>query len=219
MNLKKYFELDNLKERDEKRRKGGRFNRMGAYIIDHFIQVVVENILILVVWMIVYFMGLVPGGTDINIAVLPQAIQIPTILAIIGIAVFYQIFFPLYIHEGQTYGKRLIGLKIVKLDDTKAGLLNYVLRFLGMILEGFPFVSFTGAVMYLLYFQYLGESLSITIGQSMGFIFAASVIYALFQKERRSFHDLLAGTKVIPVDSVDLTDYSRVRKDIDISNI
>ena len=219
MNLKKFLALDNLKEREEKRRKGGRFNRMGAYFIDHFIQVIVENLLILFVWMAVYFMGLVPGGTDINIAVLPKAIQIPTILAIIGIAVFYQIFFPLYIHEGQTYGKRLIGLKIVRADDSKAGLLNYSLRFVGMILEGFPFVSFTGAVRYLFYFQYLGESLSITIGQAMGVVFTASVLYALFQKERRSFHDLLAGTKVIPVESVDLTDYSRVRKDIDISNI
>lgn len=220
MKLKEHFSLEKLKARDEKRQKSGRFNRMGAYIIDHFIQVIAENIFILVVWLILLALGQVSSGGDINIAVLPKNLQVPTIGLLVLMAIAYQTIVPLYILDGQTWGKRLIGLKIVRTDGSKATPINYLLRTLGILIEGFPVFSFLGGVSYLFYYQLLGEVNANQIQTILMYIFGVSVVWALFQKDRRAFHDYLAGTKVILVKSHDLVDYSRpISKDIDLSNL
>lgn len=220
MKLKERFSVERLKEKDEKRRKGGRFNRVGAYIIDHFIQVVVENLFILLVWLILLIFKQVSAGGDINIAVLPVDFQIPTMVSLVLLAIGYQVLVPLYLWEGQTYGKRLIGLKIVRMDGSKATLQNYLRRIVGILIEGFPVTSFLGGVSFLLYYQLIGEASANQVQTIMGYIFAASVFWALFQKERRSFHDYIAGTKVVSTVAHDLVDYSRpIAADIDLSNI
>ena len=218
--IKTKFSTENLKVRAEKRKQGGRANRFAAFGIDHFIQLFAVNILILVVWLILYAFGQTVGGQDINLYTLPDAMQLPTIFLIIAIPFFYQVIFPLYFIEGQSYGKRLVGLKIVKTNEEPAELKNYLLRFLGMMLEGHPNFSITGTVVFFLYARYMSEEMAKNIGVALGYIFALSIIIALFQRHRRSIHDFIGGTKVIPVEPVDLTDYSR-GKDIkaDVSNM
>lgn len=213
--IKTKFSTENLKIRAEKRKQGGRANRFAAFGIDHFIQLFAVNILILVVWLVLYAFGQTVGGQDINLYTLPDQMQLPTIILIIGIPFFYQVIFPLYIYEGQSYGKRLVGLKIVQTNEEPATLKNYLLRFLGMMLEGHPNFSITGTVVFFLYARYMELELASQIGKVLGYIFAASIILALFQRHRRSIHDYIGGTKVIPVTPVDLTDYSR-GKDIKV---
>lgn len=213
--IKKKFSTENLKVRAEKRKQGGRANRFAAFAIDHFIQLFTVNILILVVWLILYAFGQTVGGQDINLYTLPVGMQLPTIFLIIAVPFFYQVILPLFIIEGQSYGKRLVGLKIVKTNGETAELKNYLLRFVGMMLEGHPNFSITGTVVFFLYSRYMSEETARLVGITLGYIFAASIIIALFQRHRRSIHDFIGGTKVIPVTPVDLTDYSRA-KDIKV---
>lgn len=220
MKLKERFSTERLKARDEKRRKGGRANRFAAFTLDHFIQLFSINLLILLVWLLMWALGKVASGGDINLYTLPAAMQIPTIFLMLAIPFFYQVILPLYILDGQSYGKRLIGLKIVANDGEKASLKNYLLRFVGMMVEGHPNFSITGTVIYFLYAQFFNVDMSKQIGVILGYIFAASIIIALFQKDRRSIHDYIGNTKVIPVTPKDLTDYSRkIDPSIDLSNI
>lgn len=220
MKLKERFTTERLKERAEKRRIGGRANRFAAFGIDHFIQLFAVNILILVMWLIMLGFGKVVSGGDINLYTLPTFMQIPTIILMIAVPFFYQVILPCYFIEGQSFGKRLIGLKIVQTNDEKATLKNYILRFIGMMLEGHPNFSITGTVVYFLYAQYLTPETSKTIGMILGYIFAASIIIALFQRNRRSIHDFIGNTKVIPVTPKDLTDYSRAKDiKVDVSNM
>ncbi len=218
--LKSKFSTENLKKRAEKRRQGGRANRFAAFGIDHFIQLFTVNILILVVWLILYAFGQTVGGQDINLYTIPESMQLPTIILIIGIPFFYQVILPLFIIEGQSYGKRLVGLKIVKTNDEPAELKNYLLRFLGMMLEGHPNFSITGTVVFFLYARYMSDEMAQTVGIVLGYVFAASIILALIQRHRRSIHDYIGGTKVIPVTPVDLTDYSRAKDiKVDVSHM
>lgn len=220
MKFKEHFTTEKLKERDEKRRKGGRFNRVGAYIIDHFIQGALSSLLVTIIWMVFFFSKQVPQTDAVNVYALPLFFQFPTIVLMIILGFFYQVILPFFFLDGQTIGKRLIGLKVVKLDESKAGLGNYVLRYLGMMAEGFPNFSFIGQINVLVYTYLSGNSQPEWVNQVFGAIFALSVIWALIQSQRRSLHDYIGGTKVIPVTPHDLVDYNRpISKDIDLSNI
>lgn len=220
MKLKEQFSVEKLKAREEKRNRSGRFNRMGAYVLDHLVMVFVENIALLAIWLVLLALGQVTAGGDINLNRLPEAFQIPTIIFIILLGIAYQVIVPRYFLNGQTFGKKLIGLKIVQANGEDATILHYLRRMLGIFLEGNPYVSFYGGVMYLLYFQYLGESTSELISNGMGYLFALSVLIGFFHKERRSLHDLIGGTKIVYVGTYDLADYNRpISKDIDLSNI
>ena len=220
MKFKERFSTERLKERDEKRRKGGRFNRVGAYIIDHFIQGAVSSIVVTLVWMVFFFTKQVPQTDAVNVYALPLFFQFPTILLLIFSGFFYQVLLPFFFLDGQTFGKRLIGLKVVKVDESKAGFTNYVLRYLAMMVEGFPNFSFIGQINVLAYTYLTGNAQAPWVNQVFGGIFALSVLWALIQKERRSLHDYVGGTKVIPVTPHDMVDYNRpISKDIDLSNI
>lgn len=220
MKFKEHFTTEKLKARDEKRRKGGRFNRVGAYIIDHFIQGALSSLLVTVIWMVFFFSKQVPQTDAVNVYALPLFFQFPTIVLMIILGFFYQVILPFFFLDGQTIGKRLIGLKVVKLDESKAGLGNYVLRYLGMMAEGFPNFSFIGQINVLVYTYLSGNSQPEWVNQVFGGIFAVSVVWALIQSQRRSLHDYIGGTKVIPVTPHDLVDYNRpISKDIDLSNI
>ena len=41
---KKLFNLDRLEERERKRNASGRFNRFGAYFLDHYLQILISSI-------------------------------------------------------------------------------------------------------------------------------------------------------------------------------
>lgn len=219
MKLKERFSVERLREKADKRNRSGRFNRIGAYLIDHLIQVASENILILIFWLIFWGLGQVTPGGDINLAILPKAFQLPIILFILALTIGYHVFVPMVVLEDQTYGKRLIGLKIVRNDGSKPTLSNYLLRLLGMLLEGNAYVSFIGGVAYLFYFQFIPQYAE-TINTILGYSFGLSVLIGFFHPERRAIHDFIAGTKVVYTTPHDLVDYSRpISSDIDLSNI
>lgn len=219
MKLKDHFSVDKLREREAKRNASGRFNRIGAYILDHFICAFGENLLIFLLWLILLGLGKVTAGGDINLSIFPKELQVPVILLILILVMAYHVILPHFFLEDQTFGKRLIGLKIVRTDGSKPTLGNYLRRLVGMLLEGNAYVSLLGGVHYLLYYQFIPQ-VADTLNNAMGWIFALSVVIGLFHPERRAIHDFIAGTKVVYTKPHDLVDYSRpISKDIDLSNM
>ena len=110
----------------------------------------------------------------------------------------YNILLPYYLYEGQTLGKKLIGIKIVKANGEKASLLNYIVRYVAiMVLEANTYFSAIGGV--LIYFLNKQYDFAMQWNNIVAIIFALSALLAVFHKERRSLHDFISGTKVINV--------------------
>ena len=138
----------------------------------------------------------------INIDGLPVNVQYITLVVLLIFTIFYNIIMPMYIYEGQTLGKKVIGIKIVKANGEKATLFNYILRYLTLlILEGNSYVvTFSGVVFFFLnmYFTQAKLANDILFG-----VYALSAIIAFFHKDRRAIHDFVGGTKVINIKVVE----------------
>ena len=51
---KKVFDLDKLEEKERKRNTSGRFNRFGAFFLDFNVERIVNSIIVLIIWLLVY---------------------------------------------------------------------------------------------------------------------------------------------------------------------
>ena len=198
---KKVFDLDKLEEKERKRNTSGRFNRFGAFFLDFNVERIVTSIIVLIIWLIVY-RNTGDYNTMINIDGLPVNVQYITLVVLLIFTIFYNIIMPMYIYEGQTLGKKVIGIKIVKANGEKATLFNYILRYLTLlILEGNSYVvTFSGVVFFFLnmYFTQAKLANDILFG-----VYALSAIIAFFHKDRRAIHDFVGGTKVINIKVVE----------------
>jgi uncharacterized RDD family membrane protein YckC len=86
-----------------------------------------------------------------------------------GIAsLLYFVLVPVFWY-GYTVGKKLLGVRIVKTDNTNVTLLTMILRYI------------VGGLIYAF---------------SFGLAFIASVLMVIFRKDKRSVHDFVAGTYV-----------------------
>ena len=194
---KKLFNIERLEERERKRNTSGRFNRFGAYFLDHYLQILLSSIPVFILWAI-NNKSIFSSEQLANIDSLPISWQLPTFLLVIFIMFAYNILLPYFIYEGQTLGKKLIGIKIVKANGEKASLLNYIVRYLAIvILEANTYFSAIGGV--LIYFLNKQFDFAMQWNNVVAIIFVLSAILAALNKERRSIHDFISGTKVINV--------------------
>ena len=113
------------------------------------------------------------------------------------IGIIYYVFIPTYLFKGQTLGKKICKIKIVKENNESVNLKDMMLRELlgASLLEGgmiiiptylrkmLPLFKLSMIVDPLKYVAY-----ALTIG---------SIIYAYFQPNTQSFHDKIARTVVI----------------------
>lgn len=194
---KKVFDLDKLEEKERKRNTSGRFNRFGAFFLDFNVERIITSIIVLIVWLIIY-RNTGDYNTMINIEGLPINVQYITVVLIFIFTIFYNIILPLYIYEGQTIGKKAIGIKIVKANGEKATLINYVLRYITiLIVEGNTYVVTFSGIAFFFINQYYDKASQLN-GILTG-VFALSALIAFFHKDRRAIHDFIGGTKVINI--------------------
>ncbi|NEU30055.1 RDD family protein [bacterium LRH843] len=85
-----------------------------------------------------------------------------------GINLLYSLLLPVFWY-GYTLGKRLCGIRIVKLDGSNVGIGTMLLR---TIVSGFVYVI------------------------TLGIAFIVSIFMVAFRKDKRSVHDMIAGTYV-----------------------
>ncbi len=127
-----------------------------------------------------------------------RSLSIEIAIFAILITIVYVVLIPLWMN-GQTIGKRIMKLRIVKLDHTLLTGKDLVLReLLGtFLIEGSIFAGSD-------YFRELLQILSnqqLLVGLSIlsSIITIGSIGYMFFNQDRRMFHDLIARTKVVRI--------------------
>ena len=117
--------------------------------------------------------------------------------SLIGVVIniLYFVLYPLY-NDGQSIGKKYMGIKIVSNDDNAVSSNQLIFRYLFMNGIGSTIISL--CMIFLvkdLGYTYIESILSI-----LQFIVAISSIFmVLYRNDKRSLPDLIAGTKVIEV--------------------
>ncbi|MBU8977016.1 MULTISPECIES: RDD family protein [unclassified Lysobacter] len=142
--------------------KAGRLPRLLAYLIDLGINLVL---------LAPAFIGILRFKPERGIGELGGSLIGLSVIAMLALMV-YTLF--LLAREGQTIGKRVIGIRIVRTDGERAGLLRLLgLRyFVPGLISGIP---------------YLGAAFSL-----------ANILW-IFGEERRCLHDHFADTMVVNV--------------------
>lgn len=117
---------------------------------------------------------------------------ISSIILIICLVVYYVVV--QYLLGGQTLGKRIFDLKVVKKDDSKVGIINLLVRTL--ILTGILISIVQLVCLFILndfdyykasyYIQFISYGVEMVI-----------MIMVLLRSDYRGLHDIIAGTKVV----------------------
>lgn len=106
------------------------------------------------------------------------------------------VFVPFFL-KGQTLGKKLVGIKIVKLDNANPDLNTLMIRSLFINFIGYMLITLL-AVFILKDFSYFIVTFILTIFELLLVIISTFMI--LYKSEKRAVHDYITQTKVIEVE-------------------
>lgn len=101
-----------------------------------------------------------------------------------------------YFNKGQTIGKKLFRYRIVTKDNERVTINHLFLR--SLIITN---VVWSSISLYCLYTMdaYGYYNASLYLSQIMYIIFIISFLFIIYRKDKRSLHDLFAGTKVVEI--------------------
>lgn len=118
------------------------------------------------------------------------------VLAIV-FAIFYFVIVPTFIYKGQTLGKKLCKIKIVKKSNEEITLKNMLLRqVVGIIIIEGALVT-ASAILHSIV-TIITQVNVVSPLMYLGFVMTAiSILLMLFKGENRAIHDYLGGTKVV----------------------
>ena len=111
------------------------------------------------------------------------------------IGIVYFIVFPLY-NGGQSIGKKVIGLKIVSVDDSDVSSNSLLIRYLLMESIGATIISMCLIFVIKDFYYILCDSI---LSFLQFLVVIISVFMVIYRRDKRSLPDLIAGTKVIEV--------------------
>lgn len=125
---------------------------------------------------------------------LERDLFLPSLISIV-INILYFVVYPLY-NDGQSFGKKYIGIKIVSSDDNSISSNQLIFRYLLMNGIGSSILSLC-FIFLLKDFNYMCV---VSILSFLQFIIVISSIFmVIYRNDFRSLPDLIAGTKVIEV--------------------
>ena len=121
-------------------------------------------------------------------------VSLVTLFLSVGYFVCYQFY-----NKGQTIGKKLMHIQVVKSDDSDLTINNMIYRSLiiNSILADMLVLCFVIFAKSEVYFYGVG-----TIEAIQYIVMFISIIMVMFSKSSRGLHDLVANTKVVRSDSV-----------------
>lgn len=174
--------------------KVGNIRRIFAYLIDFYTASVCSCI------PLVYIISIVKNETDFTSDLSTLPVQYAYLAGGLAIAMYliYYVLVPLKT-KGQTLGKRLMGFRIVQMNDENVTFWNLIRReVLGvMLVEGYIAASST----YLQ--QLLQISFHISLGNIYFYVFGTitvlSILSSFMTPQRRMLHDFISGCKVVPI--------------------
>lgn len=165
-------------------RWGGFFRRACAFIVDLIIVLALASIMELLIY-IGYKVGLSAHGRAVTWETVSQLFPL-VVLGVIGLTTIYFVLF--HGMEGKTIGKWLLGLKVVGKEQGTMTYRRALLRWVAT-------VGLTPLA--------LGSARSLAAGDGLGIAtfgfapLALSFLWVLWSREKRAWHDYLAGTWVI----------------------
>lgn len=166
------------------------FSRIVAYFIDWYIASMIAGI------PIVLITSFVKHTTDISqdLSKLPKNIALLAGTLAIIFYIGYYVVLELFVYKGQTFGKRIMKLKVVKEDGSDIDFWTIIKREAigAMLIEGYIANSSS----------YLRQIISIGTGIDImdiavylfGIISAVSILMGMASTRRRMLHDHIAGT-------------------------
>lgn len=107
----------------------------------------------------------------------------------------YFIVYPLY-NKGMSFGKKLVGIRIVKNSDDEVGANDLIIRYL--LMDGLGASILSLCLLFVLNNIYYVGAISI-LGFLQFLVVIISIFMVLYRRDKRSLPDLIAGTKVIEV--------------------
>lgn len=166
--------------------------RFVSYLIDWYVGALATAFPISIISQKLY-------GTMTNQYVVEFPEPLGLIGAMLGLfcAFLYFVIVPTFITPGQTLGKRLCKIKIVKNDGSKATFKNLFLRqVIGMaVIEG---VLISASAIWHQAFMIVTKINIVTPLMYVGFVVSAiSIGLLLIKKEHRALHDYIGNTKVV----------------------
>lgn len=151
-------------------RLAGRGTRLGAILLDQLFAFILA---LPGLWMLFQpFIEDIKSGRTVEPGQLAGNLGVALPVLIIPLLAFVVVQIVLLVKNGQTIGKKLLGIKIVKLDGSNPGFVSVILMrgILPGIIGGIPMV---------------------------GPLFSLVNVLLIFREDRRCIHDLMAGTIVV----------------------
>ena len=182
-----------MKRQIEKHIRVSPSKRLLAYLIDHFILVLLYAIPIKYIYSVI--------TQKIEMQITLDMFELPYALLVFGlcllISFYYLIYSPVYKHSGATIGKRIFGIKVIKNDGSDVDIKTMLIREgIGVILlEGvtYPISNYLHSLLDIL----MKTNIENYLAYGFGVITIISILYALYNKDQAMFHDRIAKTKVI----------------------
>ena len=109
----------------------------------------------------------------------------------------YYVIVPCYVWRGQTLGKKICGIRVIRMDGNEVGVLDMVLREVigaGIVEGGF---SVIGTYLRQLLTLFGFASLFTPVKYLSYVVTVASIILTIFDKKSRAIHDKIGNTVVI----------------------
>ena len=169
--------------------------RVFAVMIDWYLASVLAGIPVMLIYSIES--GEATAASSLSAMSLKWG-MIAGVLAIIAASTYY-VCIPSFVYKGQTIGKKILGIKIINLDNSEVNLKNMLRReIIGVaIMEG-------GIVCTSEYIRQMIEIVSnykvySILGILGSVVTVISIIVLLATKEKRMIHDFIGKTKVVEV--------------------
>jgi uncharacterized RDD family membrane protein YckC len=170
--------------RDQEVRWAGFFRRACAFIVDLIIVLALALIMEFLIY-IGYKVGLSAHGRSVTWETVSRLFPL-VVFGVIGLATIYFVLF--HGMEGKTIGKWLLGLKVVGKEQGTITFRRAFLRWVATV--GFAPLALSSARSLA-----AGDGLGVA---TVGFApLALSFLWVLWSREKRAWHDYLAGTWVI----------------------
>lgn len=184
----------------KKRNKKKKYNYIDASMTKRFISYIIDwyvGALCTAIPIAITSQKLTNTMLNQNIVEFEQPYGIISGVIAVLFAIFYFVIVPTYIYPGQTVGKRICKIKIVKNNNEPVTIKNMLLRqLLGIIvIEG---VLVTASAIWHEVITIITQVNFVTPLMYAGFVVTAvSILLYLFKGEHRALHDYIGNTKVV----------------------
>lgn len=192
-----------LKLKFDKPNKIGFLRRFISYMIDWYIGGILTSLPLILTYTAMNSGNIGIIKQNINIFEYPLNIIIGILSFMV--AIFYYVYVPMFISNGQTLGKKIMKLRIVSNDYTQVSKRQIFIRqfVIILLLEGSLYTS--SNMLHQVLNEVTGANV-VSVYNTIGIaITGISALLVIMLKSRRALHDVITNTRVITEESSELS--------------